>query len=41
MWLVGGRIGDGQADVWLIGDGEAGMGLISGGVGDGLAKMVS
>ena len=30
MWLVGGQIGDGQADVWLfggqIGDGQAGVG---------------
>ena len=41
MWLVGGQIGVGQADVWLIGDGEADMGLISGQVGDGQAKMVS
>ena len=41
MCPVGGQIGDEEADVWLIGDGEAGMGLIGGQVGDGQAKMVS
>ena len=27
--------------MWLLGDGEAGIGLIGGQVGDGQAKMVS